>query len=240
MRNPTVSLVICAYNEEKYIGACLDYAIKNGKRNLCEIIVVDNASTDRTEEIASARKGVRVVREEKKGLTRARQRGYEEAKGDIIAFTDADTLMPPNWTETILDEFKKDTELAVLSGPYVYYDVPKRDQFLVRLYWYLLAMPVYWLVGYMAIGGNFAIKKTVLEKMNGFDTTIEFYGEDTDIARRASAFGRSKFKPDFIIYTSGRRLENTGIFSVAFTYVVNFLSEVLFHKPASKDYRDIR
>jgi len=76
--------------------------------------------------------------------------------------------------------------------------------------------------------------------MNGFDTTIEFYGEDTDIARRASAFGRSKFKPDFIIYTSGRRLENMGIFSVAFTYVANFLSEVLFHKPVSKDYTDIR
>lgn len=240
MRNQTISLVICAYNEENYIGACLDYARINSGRNLLEIIVIDNASTDRTAEIAQTRKGVRVVREEKKGLTRARQRGFEEAKGDIIAYIDADTLMMPNWTDTVRDEFKKNTDLAVLSGPYIYYDVGKYDKFLVQLYWYLLALPVYWLVGYMVIGGNFAVRKTVLEKMNGFDTTIEFYGEDTDIARRASKFGKVKFKPDFLIYTSGRRLENTGIFSVAFMYIANFLSEVIFHSPAHKNYTDIR
>ena len=235
-----ISLVIPAFNEEKYIGKCLDNAIENSDGKFYEIIVVDNASTDDTEMVAKMRPGTRVVREEQKGLTRARQRGFLEAGGDIIAWCDADTLIPVGWLEMIHKEFEKNPHLAVLSGPYVYYDIPKWQQFLVRLYWLILAMPAYWAIGYMTIGGNFAIRKTVLEKMNGFDTMIEFYGEDTDIARRAHKFGKVKFSPVFLTYTSGRRIEGMGIFSVAFTYVLNFFSEVLFHKPANKDYTDIR
>src|ERR1035441_7653186 len=96
---PRISLVICAHNEEKYIASCLEYAIQSSgwgrlhyKRDgFHEIIVIDNASTDRTKEIAEKYPNVRVVREEKKGLTRARQCGYLNAKGDVLAFIDADT-----------------------------------------------------------------------------------------------------------------------------------------------------
>src|SRR5689334_22582165 len=100
-----ISLIICAYNEEKYLGDCLDSAIKNSNGNFFEIIVVDNASTDNTKLIAEKRPGVRVVKEERKGLTRARQRGYEEAKGDILAYLDADTKMPKGWVERVIKEF---------------------------------------------------------------------------------------------------------------------------------------
>jgi glycosyltransferase involved in cell wall biosynthesis len=63
MENPTISLIIPAYNEEKYISTCLDYAIKNSNGKLLEIIVVDNASTDNTKKIASNYPNVRVVYE---------------------------------------------------------------------------------------------------------------------------------------------------------------------------------
>lgn len=101
-------------------------------------------------------------------------------------------------------------------------------------------MPIYWIVGYMTVGGNFAIKKETLEKMNGFDTTIEFYGEDTNIARRAHQFGKVKFKPSFVMYTSGRRLTGQGIFSTATAYMLNYISEAFFHKSVTKEYKDIR
>ncbi len=235
----TISLIICAYNEEKYIGECLDFAIKNSHGKFSEIIVIDNASTDDTKAVAEKRPGVRVVREEKKGLTHARQRGFLEAKGDILACIDSDTHMPEGWFERVEKEFEKDKNLAVLSGPYVYYDIPKFQQFLVRVYW-LVAMPVYWLVGYMVVGGNFAIKKEVLEKMNGYDTTIEFYGEDTNIARRAHEFGKVKFMLSHVMYTSGRRLAKQGIFSTFYQYLSNFFSEVFLHKPVTKGYKDLR
>lgn len=240
MNRQKISLIICAYNEEKYIGECLDSAIKNSGGRFCEILVIDNASTDKTKEIAESRPGVRVVREEKKGLTRARQRGFLEAKGDILAYIDSDTKLPPGWLDKTFYEFEHHDEISVLSGPYVYYDIPKWEQFLVKLYWYVLAMPIYWIVGYMTVGGNFAIKKTALQKMGGFDTTIEFYGEDTNIARRASKVGRSKFRPDLVMYTSGRRLKDEGVFKTATVYILNYISEAFFKKPVTKEYKDIR
>jgi len=240
MNNAKISLIICAYNEEKYIGDCLDFAIKNSSGKFFEIIVVDNVSTDNTSMEALKRPGVRVVREERKGLTRARQRGFMEARGDILAYIDADTRMPNGWVDILIEQFAKNKNLACLSGPYIYHDISKFKQFLIKIYWYFFAMPMYWIVGYMVVGGNFAIKKKVLEKMNGFDTDIEFYGEDTNIARRASHFGKVKFMPSNYMYTSGRRLENQGIMHMFREYGQNFLSEVLFKKPVTKDYKDFR
>src|ERR1700683_4962510 len=92
----TISVVIPAYNEEKYIGACLENIIKFEPENLLEIIVVNNASTDGTAEAAAFPK-TRVVNEPHKGLTWARQRGLLEARGDLIVCVDADSLMPEDW-----------------------------------------------------------------------------------------------------------------------------------------------
>lgn len=239
-KNPRISLIICAYNEEKQIGECLASAIKNSGGKFHEIIVVDNASTDGTREIAESFPGVVVSHEKNKGLIRARAHGHQKSKGEILAFIDADTRMPPGWVDTVIEEFGKDKNLACLSGPYIYFDIPKWKRALVAVYWHGLAFPVYLLVGFMAVGGNFAIKRETLEKMGGFDTSIEFYGEDTDIARRASKFGKVKFKPSFAMHTSGRRLTHHGIFKTSMLYISNFLSEVFFHKPANKKYEDIR
>lgn len=240
MKDYKISLIIPAYNEEKYLGGCLDFAIKNSHNKFLEIIVVDNASTDNTKSIALSRPNVRVIMEREKGVTRARQRGYLESKGDILAYIDADTRMPEGWVDTIIEEFGNNKNLVCLSGPYIYYDLPKYQQFLVKMYWYILALPMYWIVGYMVIGGNFAIKKDILAKTGGFDTTIEFYGDDTNTARRASKFGKVKFKIDNYMYTSGRRLVNQGIMYMFKEYGQNFLSEVLFKKPVTKEYKDFR
>jgi glycosyltransferase involved in cell wall biosynthesis len=241
MNDFKISLIIPAHNEEKYIGEALDHALASGGGRFHEIIVVDNLSTDATKKIAEARKGVKVVRENKKGLVMARQRGLIEATGDILAYVDADTHMPAGWLDTVIDEFSKDPNLVCLSGPYIYHDISKARQFLVKYaYWYPLGMPAYFLIGYMVTGANFAIRRSTLEKMNGFDTRIAFYGEDTNIARRASKHGKVKFKPSFVMYTSGRRLAGQGLFKTAFIYIGNFLFEAVLKRPLSKEYKDIR
>ncbi len=234
-----VSLVIPAYNEEKYIGECLSYAIKNSHGRFFEIIVIDNASTDKTAEIARAMPGVRVVEEERKGLTFARQRGLDEATGDIIAYIDADTRMPEGWYDMLVKNFSENKKLAGLSGPYFYHDIPRHHQFFVSIY-YKIAVPLYWIIGYMATGGNFAIRKDVLHKMGGFDTSISFYGEDTNIARRASKFGKMKFSFNFVMHTSGRRFRGQGLLKTGRVYFANFLSEIFLKKPVTSEYKDIR
>ena len=92
----------------------------------------------------------------------------------------------------------------------------------------------------MVVGGNFAIRKSVLEKMKGFDTTIEFYGEDTNIARRAHAFGKVKFSLKFPMGTSGRRFGGQGLAKTSLLYMANYVSEAFFHKPTTREYTDIR
>jgi len=90
----TISVVIPAYNEEKCIGACLENVIKYAPDNLKEIVVVNNASTDKTAEIASKFPKVRVVFEPDKGLTKARQAGLMAAEGDLVAYVDATAWCP--------------------------------------------------------------------------------------------------------------------------------------------------
>jgi glycosyltransferase involved in cell wall biosynthesis len=234
-----ISLIIPAYNEEHYIGECLRAAIKNSGNKFHEIIVIDNASTDATPKIASQFPGVKIISEPEKGLTKARERGRNVASGDILAYIDADTRMPPHWLEQIEDQFSKNENLVILSGPYTYYDASHVRNFFVKL-WYIFALPIYWLTGYMITGGNFAIRKNILEKMGGFDTSISFYGEDTNVARRAHQFGKVKFYLPFVMPTSARRFNNQGFLVTAFLYAANFFSEVIRHKPYTKDYSDFR
>ncbi len=237
---PTISLIIPAYNEEHYIGLTLEKAIKHAGSMLQEIIVIDNASTDNTRAVAQSYPGVRVVYEERKGITRARQRGFLEAKGDILAYIDADTLIQPTWVKKIRREFSKNQNLVCLSGPGILYDMPLLPRTVGRIYWYTLAWPLSKIVGFMAYGANFSIRRDIVEKMGGFDTSIEFYGEDTNIARRASELGKVTFTPRFFVYTSGRRLKGQGVFSTGLVYAVNFFSETMLRRPATKEYKDFR
>ena len=235
-----ISLIIPAHNEEKYIGDCLEFALKNSNGKFFEIIVIDNASTDFTAEVAKGYSGVRVVQEKNKGLTYARQRGFLEAKGNILAYIDADTRMPKGHCERIIKEFGSNPNLVCFSGPHEYYDLKKSHQILTKVYWRIFAFPLYVLVGYMTNGANFAIRKDTLHRMNGFDTSIAFYGEDTDIARRARKHGKVKFSLNFGMPTSGRRLSHHGILKAGAIYMLNFVSQAMLHKALTKKYKDVR
>lgn len=235
-----ISVIIPAHNEEKYIGPCIESLLAHKTENLKEIVVVDNASTDATANVARRFPFVRVVTEPEKGLTRARQKGLREATGDILAYVDADSRVAENWFEVLNREFGKDPSLVCLSGPCDYYDLSRGKRLFVRLYWLLLAMPVYFLVRTMVLGSNFAARRSALLAMDGFDTSIVFYGEDTNVARRLRAQGRVKFTPAFTQTTSARRLRADGLLRTACTYVMNFVSEFLLHRPLTRAYRDIR
>ena len=238
-----LSIVIPAYNEESYLGECLrhvlDEVARSGDCGPVEVLVIDNASTDRTSEIAKGFPGVRVAHEPDKGLTKARQRGLDEAAGSIIGYVDADTKMPSGWIRTVVQSFDAEPATVCVSGPYVYYDLSALSKFLVRGYWWL-ALPVSAMTGYMAVGGNFAARREALLKIGGFDQTIAFYGEDTDIARRLSAVGRVRFLMRLVMQTSARRLKAEGLFRTAAVYALNFLSEAVLKRPVTSSYRDIR
>ncbi|MES2315054.1 MAG: glycosyltransferase family A protein [Patescibacteria group bacterium] len=238
---PKISLCIPAYNEEKAIAECLSYVTRNAGGKFHEILVINNASTDQTAEVAASIPGVRVVDEPKKGLVMARQRAYIEATGDILAFIDADTRMPSGWYEKIVSGFASDPKVVCVSGPYRYYDCPVWHQWATTLSWTLFAYPIYKLItGYLVVGGNFAISKKALDLMGGFDTTIAFYSEDTDIARRVAKVGKVRFMLDLKMPSSGRRFVGQGFFKTGWLYYINFLSAALLKRPTTQEYTDIR
>jgi glycosyltransferase involved in cell wall biosynthesis len=235
----TISVIIPAYNEEKYIGACLENIIKYAPENLAEILVVNNASTDATAEVSAAFKNVRVVNEPAKGLTKARQAGMLAARGELLAYLDADTRITKQWFEILNREFTADKNIVCLSGPYDYYNLSKWKEFLVWI-WNWLALGWSRAGVYAIMGGNFVAKKQALLDAGGFDVSIEFYGEDTDIARRLNKLGKVKFVNDFVVQTSPRRLESDGFFKTGFRYGLNYFSIIFLKKPATSKYRDIR
>lgn len=235
----SISLIIPAYNEEAYLGKCLDAVEKHARGKACEIIVVDNHSTDGTREVAQRYPDVVYLFEQRKGITKARQCGYQHSRGGILAFIDADTIMPAGWIGQVEKQFLKDARLACLSGPYRFYDLPWLQRSIASG-WFIAARLLSFAFGYPVIGGNFAIRRSTLDAMGGFDLSIEFYGEDADIARRARKFGRVRFMSRLVMPTSGRRLKGEGYTKMACIYLVNFLSIAFAGKPVTRGYKDIR
>lgn len=243
----TLSVVIPAYNEEKRLPEHLASLEREIARSGCvvEVIVVNNASTDRTAEIARSYPWVRVVDEPKKGMVRARQAGFLVAKGDLIANLDADTIVPEGWIDTVLSAFVHDVRLVALSGPYIYYDLSWIHRALTRLWYYIgyishLINQYVLHVGAMVQGGNFILRRSALEQIGGFDTSIEFYGEDTDIARRMSKVGKVTFTFALPMYTTGRRLKEEGTLRTALKYASNYVSTTFLGRPVTYVYTDIR
>ena len=243
-----LAFVIPAYNEEALIGKCLESVLAEIKRSGADadVIVVNNASTDRTGEIARSFAEVKVVDEPKKGLVNARDAGFAASEGyELVANIDSDTIVPEGWLDTVLSEFGKDSKLVCLSGPYVYYDMALHNRMLIGLF-YGLTYLIYLLnrfvlrVGSVVQGGNFVFKRAAWAAVGGYDRSIEFFGEDTDVAVRLSKVGGVKWTFALKMKTSGRRLEKEGVFRTAGTYTLNFFWVTFKGKPMTKDYTDIR
>jgi glycosyltransferase involved in cell wall biosynthesis len=241
----TISVIVCAYNEEHFVGPCL-HALLAQTRQPDEIIVVDNASSDRTAAVAAGIGPVRVVHEPRKGLVRAREAGRRAATGDILAYIDADCRAPVLWLERVARRFNRATSPAAVTGPYRFYDWDWQGRLLLYAYDRTLAPATHVLVqsvlgwGAILYGGNFAVRADALASIGGFDTSIEFHGEDTNLGRRLASVGRVRLAADCYMYTSARRYLAMGKSAVFRLYVRNFWSEIVRHRPADRTHLDIR
>lgn len=240
-----VSVIVCAHNEATFLSGCL-HSLLAQTRVPDEILVINNASTDETSAVADEIPGVRVVDEPRKGLVVARETGRREASGDILVYVDADCRAPLTWLERVERRFDRDPALIALSGPYRFYDWDWWGRLLIRAYDFTLAPATQVLVKYILrmgtifYGGNFAVRREAIEAIGGFDTTIEFHGEDTNVGRRLFAVGKVELCHDCFLYTSARRYIAMGKGAVFRLYVRNFTSEILHHRPNDRSHVDIR
>jgi len=95
-------------------------------------------------------------------------------------------------------------------------------------------------IGTLFYGGNFAVRRTALAAIGGFDTAIEFHGEDTNLGRRLVPLGNVSMTADCWLYTSARRYRAMGKRHVFRLYVRNFWSETIHHRPKDVVHEDVR
>jgi len=202
-----ISVVIPALNEGAQITYCLESLAEQSFSDF-EVIVVDNGSSDDTVEVARAF-GCRVLFEKERGATAARQHGFDAAYGEIIASTDADTVVPPHWLEMIEESFREDPNQVGVYGPILLRERDGVDY--AALYeqmfaWFLrtnhaLRRPHF-------CGPNFAVKRDAFRKVWGFRTNGSFYtkAEDLQLSLKLKRLGHVRFMKELVAYTSARKL----------------------------------
>jgi glycosyltransferase involved in cell wall biosynthesis len=226
MPSPLISVVIPAYNEEPFLPRCLDALKKQTFRDF-EIIVIAGGQ-DATASIARKFETI-VIPQTNRGIAGARQKGFAAASGAIIASTDADTVVPENWLESIAELFRQHPGAGTVAGHFQLYDGPAFVRFWIRVSLNLMPVILKVVPGLWNFGGfNFAVKKDVFEKIGGFDMDRDF-GEDIDLCRRLKKNGKVVFAPSLIVYASGRAFLNDrfGLKNLA-----NYLSVLLRGKPS--------
>lgn len=177
-----LSIVIPVYNEENYLGACLD-SIAAQLEQPDEVIVVNNNSTDRTVAIARRYDFVRIIKEPLQGVAFARTTGFNAARGDIIGRLDADSVLPPNWVSYI-KQFYGDpshADTAWTGGGYFY---NLRLRRLVSLVQTVLIFGFnHLLLGYFVLwGSNQALPRRLWQAVADDCLTEPGIHEDIDLA----------------------------------------------------------
>jgi glycosyltransferase involved in cell wall biosynthesis len=233
-----ISIIIPAYNEEDYITKTLlslsDLEVKQDWE--IETIVVNGGSTDETAFIAR-KFGCIVLDEPHKGIGFARQEGLRHATGEIIAFTDADTIVPKDWLVAHVQALHKPKVVfsygtfRVFDGHWPYYQYI--NYFQPHMLWFFhhfFSFPV-------AAGQNMAFWRNKAVAVGGFDENLEVF-EDIDLAVKMEKIGKLVFLDKLIVYSSGRRAkEGWAFFKRMFDSYVQFF---ILRRKNLKTFPDFR
>lgn len=219
-----ISVVIPAYNEENYIGRLLK-TLQNQEEKADEIIVIDNNCTDKTVVIAK-RFGVKIVREKKQGMIFARNRGFNEAKYEIIARCDADTILPSNWIKKIKENFIKN-KIDGLLGNVITYDFYLNSILYSKIYNWFMRM----ILGHHTLHGpSMAVTKTAWNRIKAnICLNDQLVHEDIDLSIHINNLGGKIFyDPLFISFYSTRRIKSNP-FSFIIEYPIRLIKTIKTH-----------
>ena len=183
---PTVSVVVCAYDAADTIDGCLT-SLAGLTYPDFETIVVNDGSRDGTADIARRHAGVRVIDVPNGGLGAARNVGLAAAAGEIVAYTDADARVDPDWLTYLVQPLLR-SEVAGVGGPNV---VPPEDPWVAQCVARAPGGPMHVMlddrVAEHVPGVNMAFWKDALLDVDGFNPVYVRAGDDVDICWRLQA-----------------------------------------------------
>lgn len=196
-----MTVVVCTYNRADLLAGCLaSLETQTLDKGRFEVIVVDNNSTDHTQDVAYSFIGrienLRVVLEPRQGLSHARNRGWREAEGLYVGYLDDDAIASSSWCEKVLAAFEKSGELTAAVGGKIlpWYQVPKPDWFSDVLEIRScgdsagVMPPEHARNGFS--GSNMAFRKCILSAYGGFNPQFGMRGSTMYFADETELFGR--------------------------------------------------
>jgi len=186
----------------------------------CELVIVDNGSSDGTREYLESFKGSAINRllvkstfEAKPGLGRARNTGWRTASANIIAFTDDDIYVANDWVDSISAIFEENPETGFVGGPVLLYDSTDYNITVRETRERILFRPQEFIYPGWIGGGNMVFKRSALERIGGFDQRMgagtQFPCEDVDVEAAALWAGvPGLYDPRMVVYHHhGRKTE---------------------------------
>ena len=199
-KRPFISIVIPAHNEEEFLPATLEALRKQTYRDH-ETIVVTNGCTDRTADVVRG-KCDKLFELEERGLGPARNLGAAKAKGELLLFLDADTILEPTALQTISRQFKRSHSAGTLRGEP---DTPKSSYKII----YFLKNFVHKTHAHHGSSGVILCWKDYFDAVGGFDNEL-YLRENSDLMKKLRQFGSYKYISATPAITSMRRYEKTG------------------------------
>ncbi|HTD16557.1 MAG TPA: glycosyltransferase family 2 protein [Chthoniobacterales bacterium] len=214
-RTYDLSLVICTRNRAAQLAQTLKRVLAIRSRLDWELIVSDNGSTDRTravvEEYAAAcDRPVRLIYKPDRGVSRARNAGWQSAKSEIVAYIDDDCYPAEGYVDAVFDCFTKDPRLGFVGGRILLYD-PSDLKITIQESSERLSFPPYSFIRPGAIhGANLAFRRVALSEVGGFDVWFGpgalFVAEELELLARISAAGwTGEYDPRPLVYHHHRR-----------------------------------
>ena len=204
MPEPLVTVVIGAYNAERYVGEAIESVVAQTHRNL-ELIVVDDGSTDATGQIAESYGApVRCIRQENGGMAAARNRAIPEAQGSFLSFLDADDRFPPDKLTRQLAVFEAQPELDVVYGHVTEFLSPDLDEDALAL----LRAPAHdvpWPTPNLML-----VRRESFLRVGLFSTELKV-GIGVDWHARANELGLRSAVPPIVVLERRLHAENNGI-----------------------------
>lgn len=211
------AVVIPAYNERATIESTLD-ALYGQKANVIVVVGGD----DGTKAIARAHPTTNRIIEDttEDGPAAARNQGARAAENTVVCFTDADTIVPPEWVDRHLSNYHNPSVVGV-GGPLQPLDGDWTDTVLFKLlsdWWYRVSWPL----GFVqASGNNCSYRREPFLDAGGFDESMSFV-EDTDCSLRMNDRGKMVYDLDTAVKTSVRRQKGDGYFPLFLTYALGY------------------
>jgi hypothetical protein len=226
-----ISVIVPTLNEEKYLPSCLRSLRNQDYEGDFEIIVADGGSTDKTLDVAEAMSD-RVIVTRKCPVGAARNEGAKTAKGETVAFIDADTWASTGWLSAIKSALQDPRTIGV-TGPTLPYEGETLDVITYTFWTIYLQRMLLSLAMPHVIGFNCAYRKQPFLLAGGFDEA-SVTSEDIRLARRMRKRGRIVFERKMSALTSPRRFRRYGHAYIAGLYVLNGFSTLLLNRSTQR------